>query len=68
MNTVWFDRFDPREAQLATKAATIGQIRQWMNEPNPMGLPDTLENLVILTYARQANRMLTCKASRCRNR
>ena len=59
VNTVWFDRFDPREAQLATKAATVGQVRQWMNEPNSMGLPDTLENLVILTYARQANRMLT---------
>ena len=59
VKTVWFDRFDPREAQLPTKAATVGQLRQWMNEPNPMGLPDTLENLVILTYARQANRMLT---------
>ncbi len=59
VKTVWFDRFDPREAQLLTRAATVGQVRQWMNEPNPMGLPDLLENLVILTYARQANRMLT---------
>jgi len=59
VKTVWFDRFDPREAQLPTKAATVGQVRQWMNEPNPMGLPGSLENLVILTYARQANRMLT---------
>jgi hypothetical protein len=58
VKTVWFDKFDPREAQLPTKAATVGQLRQWMNEPNPMGLPDSLENLVILTYARQANRML----------
>src|SRR5437667_286867 len=32
--------------------------RQWMNDPNRMGLPDSLENLVILTYACQANRML----------
>lgn len=59
VKTVWFDRFDPREAQLPTRAATVGQVRQWMNEPNPIGLPDSLENLVILTYARQANRMLT---------
>jgi hypothetical protein len=58
VKTIWFDRFDPREAQLPTKSATVGQLRQWMNEPNPMGLPDSLENLVILTYARQANRML----------
>jgi hypothetical protein len=59
VKTVWFDRFDPREAQLPNRAATVGQLRQWMNEPNRMGLPETLENLVILTYARQASRMLT---------
>lgn len=58
VKTVWFDRFDPREAQLPTKAATVSQLRQWINEPTPMGLPEPLENLVILTYARQANRML----------
>ena len=59
VKTVWFDRFDPRESQLPNRAATVGQLRQWMNEPNRMGLPETLENLVILTYARQASRMLT---------
>jgi hypothetical protein len=58
VKTVWFDRFDPREAQLPSRSATVGHLREWMNEPNPMGLPDSLENLVILTYARQANRML----------
>jgi hypothetical protein len=59
VKTVWFDRFDPREAQLPTRAATVGQLRQWINEPSRLGLPETLENLVILTYARQASRMLT---------
>jgi hypothetical protein len=59
VKTVWFDRFDPREAQLPTRAATVGQLRKWINEPKPMGLPESLENLVILTYARQASRMLT---------
>ena len=59
VKTVWFDRFDPREAQLPNRTATVGQLRQWMNEPNPMGLPESLENLAILTYARQASRMLT---------
>ena len=59
VKTIWFDRFDPREAQLPTRAATVGQLRQWMNEPSRLGLPETLENLVILTYARQASRMLT---------
>ena len=59
VKTVWFDRFDPRESQLPNRTATVGQLRQWMNEPNRMGLPETLENLVILTYAHQASRMLT---------
>jgi hypothetical protein len=56
---IWFHRFDPREEQLPTKSATVGQLRQFINEPSPMGLPAPLENLIILTYARQANRMLT---------
>ena len=59
VKTIWCDRFDPREAQLPTRAATVGQLRQWINEPSRLGLPETLENLVILTYARQASRMLT---------
>jgi hypothetical protein len=59
VKTAWFDRFDPQEAQLPNRAATVAQLRQWMNEPNQRGLPEILENLVILTYARQANRMLT---------
>ena len=59
VKTVWFDRFDPKEAQLPNRTATVGQLRQWMNEPTAMGLPGVLENLVILTYARQSSRMLT---------
>ena len=59
VKTVWFDRFDPREAQLPNRTATVGHLRQWMNEPTAMGLPEVMENLVILTYARQASRMLT---------
>ncbi len=59
VKTAWFDRFDPREAQLPNQSATVGNLRQWINEPNRMGLPDSLENLIILTYTRQANRLLT---------
>ena len=62
VKTVWFDRFDPREAQLPNRTATVGHLRHWMNEPTPMGLPDVLENLVILTYSRQASRMLTLQS------
>ncbi len=59
VKTSWFDRFDPREAQLSNRAATVGDLRKWINEPTAMGLPDMLENLIILTYAHQASRMLT---------
>jgi hypothetical protein len=63
VKTTWFDRFDPREAQLPTRSATVGQLRQWMNQPSPSGLPAPLENLVILTYARHASRLLTLYGS-----
>jgi hypothetical protein len=59
VKTSWFDRFDPREAQLPRRCATVGELRNWINEPSRRGLPETLENLVILTYACQANRLLT---------
>jgi hypothetical protein len=59
VKTVWFDRFDPQEAQLPHRSATVGDLRKWINEPNRRGLPDSLENLIILTYATQANRLLT---------
>jgi hypothetical protein len=59
VKTSWFDRFDPREAQLARRSATVGELRRWINDPKPVGLPESLENLVILTYASQANRLLT---------
>jgi hypothetical protein len=59
VKTAWFDRFDPKEAQLPNRTATVGHLRQWMNEPAAMGLPEVLENLIILTYERQASRILT---------
>jgi hypothetical protein len=59
VKNVWFDRFDPKETQLPNRTATVGHLRRWMDEPSPMGLPAVLENLVILTYARHASRMLT---------
>lgn len=59
VSTSWSDRFDQQEAQLPNRTATVGHLRQWINEPTPMGLPEILENLIILTYARQSSRMLT---------
>ena len=36
---------------------TVGKLRKWINLPEPMGLPEILEDLVILTYAEQTNRI-----------
>ncbi len=37
-------------------AITVAQLRQWMDLPNPMGLPLELQNLIILSYAALTNR------------
>ena len=36
---------------------TVGQLRKWINLPEPMGLPEILEDLIILSYAEQTNRV-----------
>lgn len=36
----------------------VGQLREWINEPRPMGLPKEAQNLVVLFYAAQTNRTL----------
>jgi hypothetical protein len=37
-------------------AIDVKQLRTWIDEPKPMGLPKEVQNLVILTYAQQTNR------------
>jgi hypothetical protein len=37
-------------------AMTVGQLRRWIDEPKPMGLPPGAQNLVILIFAEQTNR------------
>ena len=36
-------------------AIEVRQLRKWIDEPKPMGLPKEAENLVILIYALQTN-------------
>ncbi len=35
---------------------TVARLRQWMDEPQAMGLPVEVMNLIVLTYAGQTNR------------
>lgn len=35
---------------------TVGQLRDWIDQPKAMGLPKEVQNLLILTFAAQTNR------------
>ena len=37
---------------------SVGQLRRWIDDPKPMGLPKDAQNLVILIYAAQTNQTL----------
>jgi hypothetical protein len=37
---------------------TVGQLRAWLDEPQPMGLPQQIADLVVLVFAEQTNRAI----------
>lgn len=51
----WRNHFNPKVAE-AGGTATVAELRKWIDQPRPMGLPKQVQNLVILTYAEQTNR------------
>ena len=54
----WKNHFTRKLAEAGLTATTgveVQQLRKWINEPKPMGLPKEAENLVILLYALQTN-------------
>lgn len=53
----WMDHFDRCEAQ-HQGAVTIRDLRRWIDQPRPKGLPTPLQNLIIQTYVLQSNRLL----------
>ncbi len=53
----WRQHFAPKES--SEGATTVGKLRRWIDEPQPMGLPTELQNLIILYFATQADRTLT---------
>lgn len=52
----WPDRFSRLAARDGVDHPTVTQLRRWMDESEPMGLPRLASSLVILTYAAQENR------------
>jgi hypothetical protein len=51
----WKNHFTRKAAQTGS-ALTVAQLRQWIDDPRPMGLPKEAANLVILAFAEQTNR------------
>ena len=53
----WQSHFSQKAAQTGN-AASVGQLRKWIDDPKPMGLPKEAQNLIILVYAAQTNQTL----------
>lgn len=51
----WKNHFLKKEAEHQT-TITVGALRNWMDEPQFMGLPRELQNLIILSFAAQTSR------------
>jgi len=49
------------EAGIDGDALTVIQLRRWIDEPRPMGLPTEVQNLIIHTFAAQTNRSFYLK-------
>lgn len=48
-----------RKASEAGGEMDVRRLRQWIDDPKPMGLPKDAQNLVILIFAEQTNRSFT---------
>lgn len=54
----WMQHFRQKTAE-RPGVLTVGGLRRWTDEPEPRGLPAEVANLVIMTYAEQANLRFT---------
>ncbi|MBM4023160.1 MAG: hypothetical protein FJ284_13160 [Planctomycetes bacterium] len=55
----WETHFTQKIAHAQPKDLTVRLLREWIDEPRPMGLPPEAANLVILVFARMTNRTFT---------
>lgn len=55
LNQHWRHHFVQKEAQHGGPM-TVGKLRRWMDEPQPMGIPPDLQSLIILFFAGYTNR------------
>src|SRR5690606_28868586 len=52
----WRNHFTRRMAAEGVENPTVRQLRQWIDEPQAMGLQDDVSDLIILSWAAQAGR------------
>lgn len=52
----WLRELEQKRLQDGLVQVTVRQVREWIERPPARGLPTEVQNLVILTYALQANR------------
>lgn len=52
----WRSRFLQSQAQDGDATMTVAKMRQWIDQPSPMGLPLELQNLIIMSFAAMTNR------------
>ena len=55
----WETHFTKKLADAKPKVLDVKLLREWIDEPRPMGLPVEAANLVILVFARMTNRTFT---------
>mgnify|MGYP000424548062 CR=1 FL=1 len=53
----WRSHFGQKAAQVGG-SVSVGQLRKWIDDPKPMGLPKEAQNLIILIYAAQTSQTL----------
>lgn len=56
LNDDWKTHFTRKLAAEGVVNPTVRQLRQWIDEPQPMGLPEDVSDLVILAWAAQSGR------------
>ena len=53
----WKTHFSRKAAETGS-AMSVAQLRKWIDDPKPMGLPKEAQNLIILIYAAQTSQTL----------
>ena len=53
----WRNHFNKKAAESGS-GMSVAQLRKWIDQPHPMGLPKEVQNLVILIFSEQTNRTL----------